>query len=315
MKKTKKYISKLFTAFLLGLSLLISPSNTRAAYLFQSDAFMQVLASGILIDFDDNGPATDLIIQFGGLIAETIKWDVANSRFTISDDLRAEGNLGVVGQIFAADDHTAASSTGTLNLGRISSAWESLIWNTSTSRFDLSDDLNLNGGLEATANIDLNSNQLQEARLENLSSAPTCNSGATGRIYSNTTSNTSYVCNGTVFQNLSSKHYQNGAEVSDVITATWTGVTTTGGTTSIFLTDDGTSGGTKLFTEVYNVNAIATSILANNTAPVFAGYAYNSGTGQLQIKFLESSNILGLGIESLESETAGTTFSVFVIGK
>lgn len=77
---------------------------------------------------------------------------------------------------------------------------ETLTWDNTNSEFDLSDDLNITGGLITSANIDLNSNQLLEVRTENLGSAPTCNGANAGRTYFNTSGNHTYVCDGTTWQ-------------------------------------------------------------------------------------------------------------------
>ncbi|HLG25621.1 MAG TPA: hypothetical protein VI588_02395 [Candidatus Gracilibacteria bacterium] len=228
--------------------------------------------------------------------------------------------------IFQNDDfHTLASDSVTINSDDEASGdfgirfgqtlGETLNWNVSTSRFDLSDDLNISGSLEVAGNIDVNLNEMVEMRAENLSSAPTCNSGATGLIYQNTTDGNTYSCNGTTFLNLSSSstHYENGSLTANVKTATITNETTDGATTSMFVTTDGTSGGTKLFTTVYHVSAEASEIESDSEAPSMAGYSYNSSTGELQIKFLESAGIL-LGGQGLEGEESGTAITVFIIG-
>lgn len=287
-----------------------------AKIVFQNDDFDTVFSDGLLLDFDDEATG-DIIIQFGATLAESIRWSSANSRFEVSDDLRVEGNAAVVGQGFIADDHAAANSTGVLNLGRNSSNWESLQWNTGTLRFDLSDDLNVSGGIEVAGNIDFNLNQALEARVENLASAPTCNAGATGQVYQNTTDGNTYACDGTSFQilnNLNNTHYHNGSLANDIITATVTGVNTTGENTTIFLTDDGTSGGNLLFSSVYHVSAAAEEIQTLLEAPAMHGYSYNAGTGALTIKFLESNNAIIAVLQGLEAEESGTPFTVFVVG-
>ncbi|MCA9385641.1 hypothetical protein KC717_03260 [Candidatus Dojkabacteria bacterium] len=53
-------------------------------------------------------------------------------------------------------------------------------------------------------NVDFNNNQLIEARIENLASAPTCDAPSQGRIYHNTTANLSYICNGTSWNQIES---------------------------------------------------------------------------------------------------------------
>ncbi len=97
------------------------------------------------LDADNSG--TDITITFGAALNETLKWDGTNSRFTLSDDLRIEGNQATIGIAYIADDHAATDSDGTLSLGRNNDAWEGFVWNDTTDRFELSDDLTISGGL------------------------------------------------------------------------------------------------------------------------------------------------------------------------
>lgn len=77
---------------------------------------------------------------------------------------------------------------------------ETLEWNSTDTRFDLSDDLNISGGLEVSDDIDLNLNELVEVRTENLSSAPTCNAGSAGRQYYDTDEDLLYFCDSVVWR-------------------------------------------------------------------------------------------------------------------
>lgn len=247
------------------------------------------------------------LITVSFLLATTVAQPLAQAHIIFQDDtFQTIESDGII-----LDQDNDAPGNLIIQFGSILA--ESLAWNISTTKFDLSDDLNVDGGVEIAGNLDFNLNQALEFRAENLSSAPTCNSGSNGRIYQNTTNGYAYICDGTNLDTLNKKHYQNGTLTQNTITATITGVTTTGGTTSVYLTSDGTVSGTKLFTTVYNVSAQATAIQADTEAPTMAGYSYNSGTGELQIKFLESATIL-IGGQGLEAEESGTPFSVFAIG-
>lgn len=108
------------------------------------------------LDTDNSG--TNLNLIFGGALNESLMWDNANSRFTLSDDLRVTGNQATVGQTYIAGDHAATDSNGYLNLGRNSSAWENLVWNDATDRFELSDDLSLTGGIQTTGGSTIGNN-------------------------------------------------------------------------------------------------------------------------------------------------------------
>ena len=66
---------------------------------------------------------------------------------------------------------------------------ESLGWNNAGSNFRLSDSL------------DIEDNQLINARIENLASAPTCDASIIGKVYFDTTDSQSFICNGTAWVN------------------------------------------------------------------------------------------------------------------
>ena len=271
-------------------------------------------ADTFTLDKDNDG--TDITIQFGETLAEAISWSSTNTRFEISDDTRVEGNLAVIGQGFIADDHSAANSDVLLNFGRNGSNWELMSWNSSALQFELSDDLSITGGLSVTGDIDFNLNEALDLRLENLASAPTCDGSAEGLIYQNTTDGFAYVCDGTSFNNIVNiygEHYHNGSAVGNIITATVDNETTDGENTTVYLTDDGTVSGNRLFSSVYHVSIAAAEIQSLAEAPIMAGYSYNSGTGLLTVKFLESAGIL-LGGQGLEAEESATPITIFVIG-
>ncbi len=106
---------------------------------------------------------------------------------------------GVNSNTFTLDQDDTGGDV-TLQFG--TSLAETLTWDNTNSEFDLSDDLNITGGLITSGNIDLNSNELIEARIENLGSAPTCNGANAGRLYHDTGDTFSYVCNGTGWQRI-----------------------------------------------------------------------------------------------------------------
>jgi hypothetical protein len=60
-----------------------------------------------------------------------------------------------------------------------------LKWDSVNSYFSFNDDVNLEG------------NEIKNFRIDNLSSAPPCNSSSRGRMYHNTSNTNSYICNGT----------------------------------------------------------------------------------------------------------------------
>lgn len=60
-----------------------------------------------MLTIDANGDAaSDVILQFGAVINETLRWDITNSRFLLSDDLAVNGTVDVFGNsiVFDADN-------------------------------------------------------------------------------------------------------------------------------------------------------------------------------------------------------------------
>ncbi len=295
--------------------------------------FGNTLAETIHFDIaNDWFEVSDGMTIFGSTIVEHN--DLGQS-FRVNDEtndtspflIDQDGNVGIqngapnvpldieaTGDVIQIGDGTATNSSITFDDG----ADRSLLWNAGALRFDLSESLRINGDLEMGGNIDLGSNQALNFRIENLGAEPTCNAGLAGRLYHNTSDDNSYVCDGTNYQiinnqTVSTTHYHNGAEINNVVTATRTDVSTTGEDTVIYLTDDGTNLGNKLFTEVYHVTAAAKQIESLGAAPAMYGYEYSAATGALTIKFLESNTVV-LGGQGLEDEEAGTDFTVFVVG-
>ncbi len=70
-------------------------------------------------------------------------------------------------------------------------------WSQANARFEISDPLAVNGSVDVSGNLFLNGNEINNARAENLSSAPTCNSGAAGRFYFDSTAKNFYYCDDT----------------------------------------------------------------------------------------------------------------------
>jgi len=150
----------------------------------------------------NNNAATEIKLEFGETLAKFLQWSITNTRFELSNSLRIEGNLATIGEIYTADDHDASDSDGILNFGRNNSEWENFRWNDTNDQFELSDDLSITGGITISADADFNLNQLIEARIENLDSAPTCDANSKGRLYYDTNTDLIYFCNGTSWNQL-----------------------------------------------------------------------------------------------------------------
>ncbi len=148
-------------------------------------------ADTFILDQDDSVSTGTIDLQFGSTLSEFLQYDVDNTRFVFTDDVRIEGNLATVGEMYIADDHAATDSNGTINLGVNNDIWQTLIFDSiGDIRFELSNDLSLEG------------NELQNFYIENLTSAPTCDGTSIGRVYYDTTDSFTYICDGTSFNPL-----------------------------------------------------------------------------------------------------------------
>ena len=91
------------------------------------------------IDNDDTGG--DATLQFGTLLAETLTWDSANSRFNLSDDLSVNGNINQYDTFFILDADNAGSGVDVNIIANQGSDNDGTIrYNSTTNRWELSND-------------------------------------------------------------------------------------------------------------------------------------------------------------------------------
>ena len=83
-----------------------------AKIVFQNDDFDTVFSDGLILDFDDQATG-DIIIQFGSLLGETLRWSAANSRFELSGDLDLGNNQLTTARV----ENVAALPGGGAGLG------------------------------------------------------------------------------------------------------------------------------------------------------------------------------------------------------
>lgn len=107
---------------------------------------------------------------------------------------------------FTLNNDAANGDSSTLSFGDGSGT---IIWNDTTGNFTLNNATTVSGTLTSNAlvvnssgSVDLNLNQVQDLRLENVATLPVCNAGSTGReLYLTTLDGTNppgqYVCDGT----------------------------------------------------------------------------------------------------------------------
>lgn len=101
---------------------------------------------------DLNHSGGDTALNFNNGSNASIRWDITNTRFVVNKPVRIEGNEGVVGQIFIANDHTAANSDGIINLGREGSVWQHISFNAANNLFETSTGLSVGGNLQVNGN-------------------------------------------------------------------------------------------------------------------------------------------------------------------
>jgi len=154
----KKHIRKIIGLILIN-TFMVAVSGTAIAaddFVPNEETIQNNTSNDFILDSDNTGG--DITLQFGATLAETLKWDSANLRFVLSDDLRVEGNLATVGQEYIANDHSLTDTNGVLNLGRNAGAWENLTWNDAADQFELTDDLSVTGGITTTGITSIGNN-------------------------------------------------------------------------------------------------------------------------------------------------------------
>lgn len=109
------------------------------------------------------------------------------SESVLADDFVADGESDTGTATFVIGTRNDA---GDVRLQFGDTLAEFLQWDSASSRFSLSDDL------------DLGNNEIENVRLENLASAPACGASTSGKIYFNTTDNDAYTCNGSAWISL-----------------------------------------------------------------------------------------------------------------
>lgn len=89
-------------AYVVLFALTLSTNNTYARIIFQDDVDTTD-SEGHEIGSNDSTADTDISLQFGGVLGETLQWDSATQAFTLSDDLTVDGSISQNGVSFTLD--------------------------------------------------------------------------------------------------------------------------------------------------------------------------------------------------------------------
>lgn len=195
-------------------------------------------ASTFVLD-NDAGVAADAGIKFGNVNAEFLNWDNANTRFNLTDDLNITGGgLTMDGNTVILDNDNSGGNI-VLQFGQTLN--ENLTWDSTVSRFVLSDDLDVTGALATRAddftasngnNDDIAIGSTTFVRIAGPSAAFTIRGiagGYDGRIV---------VLINTTTQNMSFANNGGGSAVANRILTNTGGTLTTAGTGSAMLIYD-----------------------------------------------------------------------------
>lgn len=113
------------------------------------------------ITVDEGSGSSDMQIRFGDTADAVITYDVSEGTFDIQKGLEVWGTLTVSGSLLVTENIIASGSLkvnadetgdGTISFG-VSGGDETFSWNNTTALFELSDDLSVTGGIEATQTI------------------------------------------------------------------------------------------------------------------------------------------------------------------
>lgn len=127
---------------------------------------------------NNDGSAGDVALQFGTTLG-TLTYDTTNNRFKVDKPLRVQGDTTIAGEGFIADNDTATASDGTLNLGRLSNAWQSFSFDSTNNTF-------------TTNNTQLTT------RIRQASTPPfACAAAVAGTLWMDTDTGILYICDNT----------------------------------------------------------------------------------------------------------------------
>ncbi len=151
-------------------------------------------------------------------------------------------------------------------------------------------------------NVDFGGNQIINARLENLTTAPTCDANASGRLYFNTTNQFSYVCNGTTWKQVDEEAQSPVPYVKSITPSTFAA----GATTSITISGGNFTGAMRLEIPNFHGSITGTTIVSPTqiTANITTA-AGDSGSYNLVITDGKNSNTAwsGNGVGLIQVET------------
>lgn len=137
MKPITKKSSILFALGLL--SLMVSPA-AHARIIFQDDVDTTGSESHE-IGSDDSTASTDITLQFGGTLGETLLWDSATQAFTLSDDLTVDGNFDLNGTTLTLDaDNAGAGANLSIVANQGSDSDGALTYDATDNRWEISND-------------------------------------------------------------------------------------------------------------------------------------------------------------------------------
>ncbi len=121
-------------------ALLVFPLPLFAAdVLIYSQETHEEEANSLIIDFDDTGG--DITLQFGNTLNEQFFWDNSNTRFTVTDDLKVQGNVAIDGtDIFLDDNNVGSGANVNIIANQGSDSDGTLRYNATDNRWEISND-------------------------------------------------------------------------------------------------------------------------------------------------------------------------------
>ena len=141
MNKFSAFLSAFLLVALLGVGgTVFAQSNWDATLKASTEAFTII---------DDADSLSDIYLQFGENVAETLTFNLANDRFEFSNDIYINGNIAATGSLFISND--GVSNDATIIFDELTST--NLSYNFGNNRFEFSNDVYINGGLEAAGSI------------------------------------------------------------------------------------------------------------------------------------------------------------------
>jgi len=172
---------------------------TDTRFEFTDDLYVEgnLDVEGESLNINTDGTAADSSLDFNNG-AGTLTYSNANDDFTVSDDVNVTGDVDATGNVEADGDLLldAEGGGGDISIQFGATIAEVISWDVGNDRFEVTDDLYIDGTLEVNGNVDFNQNLAVEMVIDQGTAFPTVPAPVEGQVFYRTDLDTFYVYDG-----------------------------------------------------------------------------------------------------------------------